>query len=647
MVYAWSENFVLPLSHDEVVHGKGTLIAKMPGDGWQKFANLRAYYAFMWGYPGKKLLFMGQEFAQGAEWSEARSLDWWQLDLPPHRGVQSLVRDLNHLYAAKPALHARDCEPDGFDWLVADDADRSIYAWVRKAPGENPVAVVSNMTPVPREGYGLALPAAGRWREILNTDATAYGGSGARQHGRRRRHRGRARDGRARHPAASGDDLARTGTGLRRRTRIEMQGGEKVLERHTSPLARDAMAYVLAGGRGSRLKELTDRRAKPAVYFGGKTRIIDFALSNALNSGIRRIGVATQYKAHSLIRHLQRGWDFFRPERNESFDILPASQRVSETQWYEGTADAVYQNLDIIADYEPEFMVILAGDHIYKMDYELMLQQHVEQGADVTVGCLEVPRMEATGFGVMHVDEKDMITAFVEKPADPPGIPGQPDMALASMGIYVFRTKFLADLLRRDAETPGSSRDFGKDLIPYIVQHGKAVAHRFGASCVRSSKEAVAYWRDVGTVDAYWEANIDLTDIIPELDLYDTTWPIWTYAEIKPPAKFVHDVDGRRGSAVSSLVAGDCIISGASIRRSLVSTGVRAHSYTSLDEAVILPDVDIGRGARLRRVVVDRGVRIPDGLIVGDDPGLDEKRFRRSEGGICLITQPMIDSLGA
>jgi glucose-1-phosphate adenylyltransferase len=419
------------------------------------------------------------------------------------------------------------------------------------------------------------------------------------------------------------------------------------VEKRTSPLARDAMAYVLAGGRGSRLKELTDRRAKPAVYFGGKTRIIDFALSNALNSGIRRIGVATQYKAHSLIRHLQRGWDFFRPERNESFDILPASQRVSETQWYEGTADAVYQNLDIIADYEPEFMVILAGDHVYKMDYELMLQQHVDQDADVTVGCLEVPRMEAVGFGVMHVDEQDRITAFVEKPADPPGIPGQSDMALASMGIYVFRTRFLADLLRRDAETPGSSRDFGKDLIPYVVEHGKAVAHRFSASCVRSSQESVAYWRDVGTVDAYWEANIDLTDIIPELDLYETAWPIWTYAEIKPPAKFVHDSDGRRGSAVQSLVAGDCIISGASIRRSLVATGVRAHSYTSLDEAVILPEVDIARRARLSRVVVDRGVRIPEGLVVGEDPELDARRFRRSEGGICLITQPMIDDLNA
>jgi glucose-1-phosphate adenylyltransferase len=405
------------------------------------------------------------------------------------------------------------------------------------------------------------------------------------------------------------------------------------------------MAYVLAGGRGSRLKELTDKRAKPAVYFGGKTRIIDFALSNALNSGIRRIGVATQYKAHSLIRHLQRGWDFLRPERNESFDILPASQRVSETQWYEGTADAVYQNIDIIESYGPEFMVILAGDHVYKMDYELMLRQHVDAGAQVTVGCLEVPRMEATGFGVMHVDEQDNITAFVEKPADPPGIPGSPDLALASMGIYVFETKFLMDQLRRDAADGGSARDFGKDIVPYIVKHGKAVAHRFTQSCVRSSSESTAYWRDVGTVDAYWEANIDLTDIIPELDLYETSWPIWTYAEIKPPAKFVHDEEGRRGSAVSSLVSGDCIVSGASLRRTLLFTGVRANSYSTLDEAVILPEVTIGRKVRLKRVVVDRGVRIPEGLVVGEDPEKDARRFRRTDNGICLITQPMIDRL--
>lgn len=406
------------------------------------------------------------------------------------------------------------------------------------------------------------------------------------------------------------------------------------------------MAYVLAGGRGSRLKELTDVRAKPAVYFGGKTRIIDFALSNALNSGIRRIGVATQYKAHSLIRHLQRGWNFFRPERNESFDILPASQRVSETQWYEGTADAVYQNIDIIEDYGVEFMVILAGDHIYKMDYESMLREHVDTGADVTVGCLEVPRMEATGFGVMHVDKDDRIVSFVEKPADPPGIPDKPDFALASMGIYVFRTKFLMDELRRDASQPGSNRDFGKDIIPHIVANGKAVAHRFSKSCVRSNFETESYWRDVGTVDAYWEANIDLTDITPELDLYDRDWPIWTYAEIKPPAKFVHDEEGRRGSAVSSLVAGDCIISGAKLRRSLIFTGARVNSFSMLDEAVVLPDCYVGRNARLTRVVIDRGVRIPEGLVVGEDPDVDARRFRRTERGVCLITQNMIDRLG-
>ncbi len=418
-----------------------------------------------------------------------------------------------------------------------------------------------------------------------------------------------------------------------------------MIEKRSQPLARDAMAYVLAGGRGSRLKELTDRRAKPAVYFGGKARIIDFALSNALNSGIRRIGVATQYKAHSLIRHLQRGWNFFRPERNESFDILPASQRVSETQWYEGTADAVFQNIDIIEPYGPEFMVILAGDHIYKMDYELMLQQHVNSNADVTIGCLEVPRLEATGFGVMHVNGDDVVIEFVEKPEDPPGIPGNEEMALASMGIYVFRTKFLCDLLRRDAADPNSSRDFGKDLIPYVVKHGKAVAHRFNQSCVRAETETHAYWRDVGTVDAYWQASIDLTDVVPELDLYDSNWPIWTYAEITPPAKFVHDEDGRRGQALSSLVSGNCIVSGGSVNRSLLCTGVRVNSFSSLDHAVVLPEAIISRNARLTNVVVDRGVIIPDGLVIGEDPVLDGKRFRRTDSGICLVTQSMIDRL--
>lgn len=412
-----------------------------------------------------------------------------------------------------------------------------------------------------------------------------------------------------------------------------------------SVLSRDAMAFVLAGGRGSRLLELTDRRVKPAVFFGGKSRIIDFALSNALNSGIRRIGVATQYKAHSLIRHLQRGWDFLRAERNESFDILPASQRVSEEAWYRGTADAVYQNIDIIESYAPRYVVVLAGDHVYKMDYEAMLQQHEDSGADVTIGCLEVPRMEATGFGVMHVDEHDRIVRFVEKPADPPGLPDRPDVALASMGIYVFETSFLFDALRRDAADPASARDFGHNVVPGIVTGGKAVAHRFSSSCVRSSLESEAYWRDAGTVDAYWEANLDLTAVVPPLDLYDRSWPIWSYSELTPPAKFVHDEDSRRGTAVSSLVSGGCIVSGSSLWRTLLFTGVTTHSYSQLREAVVLPYVDVGRHARLSKVVIDRGVRIPPGLVVGEDPEFDARRFRRTARGVCLITQAMIDRL--
>ncbi len=413
----------------------------------------------------------------------------------------------------------------------------------------------------------------------------------------------------------------------------------------SAPIARDAMAYVLAGGRGSRLMELTDRRAKPAVPFAGKSRIIDFALSNAVNSGIRRIGVATQYKAHSLIRHLQNGWNFLRPERNEGFDILPASQRVSEDQWYAGTADAVYQNLDIILSHGITYIVILAGDHIYKMDYELMLQDHVNSAADVTIGVLEVPREEAKGFGVLAVDAKDRITAFVEKPENPPSLPDNPDISLASMGIYVFETKFLAGLLRRDAVDKNSSRDFGKDIIPYVVKNGKAMAHRFTRSCIRAESEDLAYWRDVGTVDAYWQANVDLTDVIPSLDLYDSSWPIWTYSEITPPAKFVHDLEGRRGLAVASLVSGGCVVSGAAIRRSLLFTNVRVNSFTTLEEAVVLPRVVVGRNAVLKKVVIDSDVTIPEGLVVGEDPESDAKRFRRTEAGVCLITQAMLDRL--
>lgn len=411
-----------------------------------------------------------------------------------------------------------------------------------------------------------------------------------------------------------------------------------------SRLAHRSMAFVLAGGRGSRLRELTDRRVKPAVYFGGKTRIIDFALSNALNSGIRKIAVATQYKAHSLIRHCQRGWNFFRAERNEFLDILPASQRMNDQSWYRGTADAVAQNIDIVDSYGVDFVLILAGDHIYKMDYERMIEHHVASGADVTIGCLTVPRKEASAFGVMAVDANDVITSFLEKPADPPGTPDDPDVTLASMGIYVFNWDFLRDLLKKDAEDPESKHDFGNDLIPDIVAGGKAQAHRFEDSCVRASTEAPAYWRDVGTVDAFWRANLDLTNFAPDLDLWDRDWPIWTYSESVPPAKFIHDEDDRRGSAVSSLISGGCIVSGTEIRESLLFTMVHTNSYSSLDRAVVLPHAHIARHARLSNVVIDRGVHIPEGLVVGEDADEDARWFRVTSGGVTLITQDMIDA---
>lgn len=414
----------------------------------------------------------------------------------------------------------------------------------------------------------------------------------------------------------------------------------------TQRVTRRAMAFVLAGGRGSRLKELTDRRVKPAVYFGGKARIVDFALSNAMNSGIRKIAVATQYKAHSLIRHCHRGWNFFRAERNEFLDILPASQRIEGEHWYRGTADAVTQNIDIVDDYDVDYVIILAGDHIYKMDYEIMLCEHLDSGADVTVGCLTVPREEATAFGVMDVDDKGRILSFLEKPADPPAMPGHPDKALASMGIYVFSWPFLRDLLLRDAEDPNSSHDFGTDLIPDIVKNGKAMSHRFDESCVRKDG-GPAYWKDVGTIDAFWSANIDLTDFTPELDLWDTDWPIWTYSESTPPAKFIHNEKDRRGIALSSMVSGGCIISGTEIRNSLLFTKVHTNSYAILDHAVVLPHVTVQRHARLRNVVIDSRVVIPEGLVVGEDPQDDAKWFRVSERGVTLITQDMLDRRAA
>ncbi|MBL0147908.1 MAG: glucose-1-phosphate adenylyltransferase [Ideonella sp.] len=409
-------------------------------------------------------------------------------------------------------------------------------------------------------------------------------------------------------------------------------------------LPRRAVALVLVGGRGSRLKQLTDRRAKPAVYFGGKFRIVDFALSNCLNSGIRRIGVITQYKSHSLLRHLQRGWAFLKSEMNEFVDLLPAQQRVDEESWYRGTADAVYQNLDILDGYNADYIVVLAGDHIYKMNYAMMLADHVEQGRECTVACIEVPRSEAQAFGVMAINEERRIVDFVEKPADPPAMPGKPDRSLASMGVYIFNAAYLYRELERDLADPGSSHDFGKDIIPTAVRAGKAIAHPFEMSCVGTKAGAEPYWRDVGTIDAYWDANIDLTATDPELNLYDTHWPVWTYQAQLPPAKFVHNQEDRRGMAIESMVSGGCIVSGR-VFRSVLFSSVRVHSYASVEWSVVLPGVQVGRGARLTRTVVDRGCLIPEGLVIGEDPVEDARRFHRSEQGITLVTKAMLDAL--
>jgi glucose-1-phosphate adenylyltransferase len=410
-------------------------------------------------------------------------------------------------------------------------------------------------------------------------------------------------------------------------------------------LARRTLALVLAGGRGSRLKQLTDRRAKPAVFFGGKFRIIDFALSNCLNSNIRRIAVLTQYKAHSLLRHLQMGWSFLRPEMNEFLDLLPAQQRLDEATWYRGTADAVFQNFDILRAARPEFFVVLAGDHIYKMDYSNMLADMQARGADCIVACVEVPLSQASEFGVMAVDQSMKIVDFLEKPRSPPAMPGKPDRALASMGIYAFSADFLYSELQRDHDDPTSSHDFGKDVIPHLVSRGLAAAHRFEDSSVKTTPDAEPYWRDVGTIDAYWAANLDLITPTPSLDIYDPNWPIWTYQQQVPPAKFVFDDDNRRGVAVDSMVSGGCIISGAQLKRSLLFSSVRVNSYAQACDAVVLPEVQVGRYARLNKVVIDRGVRIPENLVVGEDPELDEKRFYRSEGGVVLISADMLDRL--
>jgi len=408
--------------------------------------------------------------------------------------------------------------------------------------------------------------------------------------------------------------------------------------RFITQLTKRSYAIILAGGRGSRLENLTDWRAKPAVPFAGKFRIIDFTLSNCVNSGIRRIGVATQYKSQSLIRHIQAGWSFLDGRLHEFIDLLPAQQQVHES-WYKGTADAVFQNLDLLRRNRSEFVLVLSGDHVYKMDYGKMLASHVQCGADLTIACHEVPITDARAFGVMGTDAEGRITSFQEKPEQPVPISGHPGYALASMGVYLFNTRFLFEQLIKDADTTNSGHDFGRDIIPGLIGRYALFAHRFADSCV--DKQA-SYWRDVGTVDAYWEANIDLTKVVPQLDLYDLEWPIWTYQEQLPPAKFVFDEEGRRGMAVDSLVSGGCIISGATVRRSLLFSSVRIEARASVEDSVILPSVEIGRGAIIKRAVLDRRCKIPEGMVVGVDPDEDRRRFHVTAKGITLVTPEML-----
>lgn len=411
-----------------------------------------------------------------------------------------------------------------------------------------------------------------------------------------------------------------------------------IMQRHISRLTSQTVALILAGGRGSRLKQLTDWRAKPAVPFGGKFRIIDFPLSNCINSGIRRVGVVTQYKSHSLQRHLQRGWSFLSGQFGEFVEVLSAQQRLGET-WYTGTADAVYQNLDIIREHGPEYVLILAGDHIYKMDYGKMIAAHVEKGDSVTVGCLAVPRQQAAGsLGVMAVDAEGRIAAFEEKPAEPSPMPDDPDKTLASMGIYVFQREFLRNVLIEDAKDTSSKHDFGMNIIPKCITSKSARAFRF----MDANTGSPGYWRDVGTIDAYWEANIDLASINPELNLYDRDWPIWTYQEQLPPAKFAFDDEKRRGMAVDSMVSGGCLITGAHVKHSVLFSNVRIHSYSRVEDSVVLPDVEIRRHCQIRRCIIDKGTVLPEGTIIGEDAEADARRFHRSPSGVVLVTPEML-----
>ena len=414
--------------------------------------------------------------------------------------------------------------------------------------------------------------------------------------------------------------------------------------RFVSAITKNTVALILAGGRGSRLKNLTNRRAKPAVPFGGKFRIIDFPLSNCINSGIRRVGVITQYKSHSLIRHIQRGWSFLNGEFSEYIELLPASQQNDNEDWYKGTADAVHQNVDILQSSNAEYVIILAGDHIYKMDYGQMLATHVKKNADMTVACLNVPLEDAKSFGVLAVDDEDRIIEFSEKPANPKHMPGDTTQAFASMGIYVFNAQFLYEQLARDAADPNSKKDFGGDIIPYLISRARVYAHRFSESCV-GAKNGFYYWRDVGTVDAYWEANMELTRVTPELNMYDKQWPIWTYQEQVPPAKFVFNDAGRTGKATDSIISGGCLISGSSVNSSVLFSNVRVHSYCDIEGAVIMPNVEVNRHAKLKNVVIDKGVKIPEGIEIGFDKKVDKKHFHVTEKGIVLVTQDMLNTL--
>ncbi len=410
-------------------------------------------------------------------------------------------------------------------------------------------------------------------------------------------------------------------------------------DHYVSHLARNTIALILAGGRGSRLHQMTDWRAKPAVPFGGKFRIIDFPLSNCMNSGIRKIAVLTQYKADSLIRHIQQGWGFLRGEFGEYVDLMPAQQRLDENSWYLGTADAIYQNLDILRSRKPQHILILAGDHIYKMDYSAMLADHVANNADLTIGCIEVSLEEASAFGVMDVDDDRRVRSFIEKPANPPKMPGRDNTALASMGIYIFNAGFLFEQLIKDADTKGSSRDFGKDIIPAVIDKYRVNAYPF---LDMQNSDTQSYWRDVGTIDAYWSANMELIGVNPELNLYDKTWPIWTHQEQTPPAKFVFDDDDRRGMAIDSMVSGGCVISGSTVRHSLVFTNVRVNSYSVVQDSVVLPEVTIARHCRITKTIIDKGCNIPEGMVIGENLAEDAKQFHVSPGGVVLVTPDML-----